>query len=236
MFLLYMFVLASYASYIMHQKETYLFSDTYSGYSSEYERTLPSYTMSYMSKLKTPIHCEVKGWMSLVRSAESHRTGAEGSLIQLTTESTFGAHSSLVKIDKSNEEYVDDDSSVGSSGDVFGGDVGGGDVGGGDGSGSDYFRPEELAKGRFVKNIKYSYRGMDLHPKHANHREIAIDELYENMEKKRILDTLENIRVPVPNKLQLCDYVKKQYSDSFSNVYLHHLLGGGLLNDGEWEF
>lgn len=205
MFLLYMFVLASYASYIMHQKETYLFSDAYSGYSSEYERTLPSYTMSYMSKLKTPIHCEVKGWMS------------------------------LVKIDKSNEEYVDDDSSVGSSvgssGDVFGGDVGGGD-----GSGSDYFRPEELAKGRFVKNIQYSYRGMDLHPKNANHREITIDELYENMEKKRILDTLENIRVPVPNKLQLCDYVKKQYSDSFSNVYLQHLLGGGLMNDGEWEF
>ena len=37
--------------------------------------------------------------MQLVRLAESHRTGTEGPLIQLTTESTFGAHSSLEVVD-----------------------------------------------------------------------------------------------------------------------------------------
>lgn len=218
MFLLYMFVLASYASYIMHKKEMYLFSDTYSGYSSEYgclhifqrategspseyERTLPSYTMSCIA---------------------NHDT--------YNAQISKNVLDSLVQIDKSNEEYVDD--YVGdNSGDnnIFGGDTGGG------GGNSDYFRPEELAKGRFVKNIKYSYRGMDLHPRTISHKEITRNELYQNMEKKRILNTLKSIHVPIPNKLQLCDYVKKQYSDSCAGIYRHNLLGGGLLNDGEWE-
>ena len=137
---------------------------------------------------------------------------------------------SIVQIDKLNEEYVDDYTS---SGDIGGGGTGGG---GGEGSGSDYFRPDDVAKGRFVKNIEYSYRGMDLRPSRFRSNEPTRSDLYQNMEKKRILNTLESIRVPIPNKLQLCDYAKKQYSESCSGVYRHNLLGGGLLNDDEWEF
>jgi hypothetical protein len=135
---------------------------------------------------------------------------------------------SMVQIDRLNDEYVDDYTS---SGDIFDGTGGGGEGG----SGSDYFRPDELAKGRFIKNIQYSYRGMDLRPIRFRSNEPTRSDLYQNMEKKRILDTLERVSVPIPTKLQLCDYVNKQYSDSCTGVYRHNLLGGGLLNDGGWE-
>lgn len=198
MFLLYMFVLASYGCYITHNISSMgKFSNIY--HNLEYQTALSSHTMS------------------CVENAQS-------------------IFDSIVQIDKLNEEYVHDN-----SGDIFGesgGDDGNGGSGteGGNGGGSDYFRPDELAKGRFVKNIEYSYRGMDLRPSRFRSNEPTRSDLYQNMEKKRILDTLESVSVPIPNKLQLCDYVNKQYfSDSCAGVYRHNLLGGGLLNDGGWE-
>ncbi len=185
MFLLYMFVLASYGCYITHNISSMgKFSNIY--HNLEYQSALSSHTMSCVEN---------------------------------------------AQIDKLNKEYVDDYTS---SGDIFDGTGGGGEGG----SGSDYFRPDELAKGRFIKNIQYSYRGMDLRPIRFRSNEPTRSDLYQNMEKKRILDTLERVSVPIPTKLQLCDYVNKQYSDSSESctgVYRHNLLGGGLLNDGGWE-
>ena len=217
MFLLYMFVLASYGCYITHNISSMgKFSNIY--HNLEYQTALSSHTMSCVENAQT----------QTVFGRTSFQVGG----FQPPYQSNFDSN---VQINKLNEEYVDDYTS---SGDIFGGDDGNGGSGteGGNGEGSDYFRPDELTKGRFVKNIEYSYRGMDLHPKNINQKEITRADLYQNMEKKRILNTLESIRVPIPNKLQLCDYAKKQYSDSCSGVYRHNLLGGGLLNDDEWEF
>ena len=193
MFLLYLFVLASYGCYITHNISSMgKFSKVYCNL--EYESALSLHTMSCVEN--------------------------------------------AVKMDM-NEEYVDN---------YTGGD--------GKGGGDNYFRSEELTKGRFVKNIKYTYRGMDLRPRHSS--EPPLSELYQNMEKKRILETLENMHVSVPIKLNLCDYVniptnsyvvfrnirdptEQSSSDSFLNKqYLSdssscsNLLGGGLLNDGDW--
>ena len=206
MFLLYLFVLASYGCYITHNISSMgKFSKVYCNLN--YESALSLHTMSCVEN--------------------------------------------AVKMDmnKLNEEYVDNYT----VGDGKGTDKGGGD---------NYFRSEELTKGRFVKNIKYTYRGMDLRPRHSS--EPPLSELYQNMEKKRILETLENMHVSVPIKLNLCDYVNiptnsyvvfrnirdptEQSSsflsyrpDSFLNKqYLSdssscsNLLGGGLLNDGDW--
>jgi hypothetical protein len=192
MFLLYMFVLASYGCYITHNISSMgKFANAYRNL--EYESALPSHTMSCVENVVQK------------------------------------------DVDKLNEEYVDDytsdeDKNVLNDGGHGKGTDKGTDKGGGD----HYFRPEELAKGRFVKNIKYTYRGMDLRPRRFHSTEPTISELHQNMEKKRILDTLESVRVSIPIKLSLCDYVNKQYlSDSGS---CSNLLGGGLLNDGDWDF
>ena len=187
MFLLYMFVLASYGCYITRNISSMgKFSNVYRNLEYEYENSLPLHTMSCVENA-----------------------------VQMD-------------MNKLNEEYVDNYTSGDNHVLNDGGDGKGTDKGGGD----NYFRPEDLAKGRFVKNIKYTYRGMDLRPRRFHSREPTLSELHQNMEKKRILDTLESVHVSIPIKLNLCDYVNKQYlSDSGS---CSNLLGGGLLNDGDW--